>query len=598
MQWSASFGPDDNDHGTDTTGHAEDGFGEFVAAVAPQELPVERLRDLFGSFAAGPQRLSHLLAPAFPREWLSGERKTLVPGGAAEACLMQAVGLMSKEGGTSAAALQPGQHELAIVMNMKTTRVVWREEEDLTAADVCERAGLSVTDAVLVTGADVFVPMCQHASTLAAVGTLTAEPRLRFLLRRMPQLLENVAAAERREGRTWQAAVARATLEAWRVVLDSGTAPNERRDTPVALVSETTRMDGVRYVPGALLASGDLRGVAVFRKLIVLGVCKLAMLVQTLFSECSPHLIQIGKLVSGDVVQSVLLHQKPVFYRSLHEVLVEPDAAQIRARIDAQQLSATLVSSLLCDMASCRPSSVTVFLLDGGDSFGVEIGPEALDTALQPYATSTDRRGEEQASVCNVLWMLEEEMGRAVHPLVRSFWLSLDPENAVLRLLEKCSVFNDQLWELFKPEEMQTASGTSFVPLLVRTGVGTNLLNKAVLIQSILRRNEATTHTDLFRALLPELFVLYQEASRRARGNVLDAWRLVTRRSHTVNEDGISVPEFKANFKERAQLICGDELAGTAPVSRLVLRRAIEREMGAVKLVAEVLKAGQDQRGD
>jgi hypothetical protein len=112
------------------------------------------------------------------------------------------------------------------------------------------------------------------------------------------------------------------------------------------------------------------------------------------------------------------------------------------------------------------------------------------------------------------------------------------------------------------------------------------------------------SHADLFRAVLPELFALYSEAARKAKGSVLDAWRLVTRRSHTVNQDGISVPNFKsvfflvgflvfilfserANFAERTQLICGE----TTAVTRVLLRKAIEREMSAVRLVAEVLKS-------
>jgi hypothetical protein len=90
--------------------------------------------------------------------------------------------------------------------------------------------------------------------------------------------------------------------------------------------------------------------------------------------------------------------------------------------------------------------------------------------------------------VCNVLLMLEEELARPVHAQVRAWWQSADVEATVLQLLEKCSMFNDQLCELFTPAEMQPASGSSFVPLLVRTGVGTNLLNKATLIQSLLRR--------------------------------------------------------------------------------------------------------------
>ena len=494
----------------------------------------------------------------------------------AEQRLLAAVGLRDK----GAPPLEDGMRALTIVTGMQARRVVWRDEEDLTAADLCERAGVSVTEVVLVTAGDQFVPMSQHASALPGgpLPALTAEPRLRYVLRRMPQLLENVAAAERARDRGAQMPLSRALLEAWRVVLDAGTAPSERPDTPVALVSETTRLDGVRYVPGALLEAGDLRGVAVFRKLVMLGVCRLAMLIQVsaielvvpfwfhklwrqvLFSESSPHLMQVGKLVAGDTVQSVLLHQKPVFYRSLHEVLVEPDACRIRERIDAQQLSGVMVASLLCDMASCRPSSVAVYLLDGGESFGVEIGPEALDTALQPYATATDRRGEEQACVCNVLLMLEEELGRPVHPAVRAWWQAADVEALVLQLLDKCSVFNDQLCELFTPAEMQPASGTTFVPLLVRTGVGTNLLNKAVLIQALLRREGPVTHADLFRAVLPELFALYQEAARRARGNVLDAWRLVTRRSHTVNEDGISLPDFKQGFFLCFVSLCGSRL--------------------------------------
>ncbi len=257
-----------------------DGFGEFVSGPAEEEhISHALLRDVFGHFAATEARPQRLEA-AFPAEWSapSAGKRAGARMNVAEERLMAAVGLRAPP-----AALPEGARALTIVAGMQARRVAWRDEEDLTAADLCERAGVSGTEVVLVAAGDQFVPMSQQASALpGGVLSLTAEPRLRYLLRRMPQLLENVAAAERARERSAQSALSRAVLEAWRVVLDAGTAPSERPDTPLALVSETTRLDGVRYVPGALLEAGDLRGVAVFRKLVMLGVCKLAMLIQVL----------------------------------------------------------------------------------------------------------------------------------------------------------------------------------------------------------------------------------------------------------------------------------------------------------------------------
>jgi hypothetical protein len=70
---------------------------------------------------------------------------------------------------------------------------------------------------------------------------------------------------------------------------------------------------------------------------------------------------------------------------------------------------------------------------------------------------------------------------------------------------------------------------------------------------------------------------------------VLDTWRLLTRRSHVVNMDGISLPDYKTGARERAQVICGENVF--VPLDRLKLRKAVEREQSAVKLVAEVLKS-------
>ncbi len=234
-----------------------DGFGEFVSGPAEEEhVSHALLRDVFGHFGATEARPQGLEA-AFPAEWSapSAGKRAGVPMKVAEERLMAAVGLRAPP-----AALPEGARALTIVAGMQARRVAWRDEEDLTAADLCERAGVSVTEVVLVAAGDQFVPMSQQASALpGGVLSLTAEPRLRYLLRRMPQLLENVAAAERGHAVTLF-----------------------ERDARLALVSETTRLDGVRYVPGALLEAGDLRGVAVFRKLVMLGVCKLAMLIQVL----------------------------------------------------------------------------------------------------------------------------------------------------------------------------------------------------------------------------------------------------------------------------------------------------------------------------
>jgi hypothetical protein len=266
-EWSAFGGSDE----------AGDGFGEFVAGPAKGEDAAHALlREVFGKFDPFGAGKAPRLEAAFPAEW-SAPRGVTQPMKVAEQRLMAAVGLHAEQSASDDTA----SRVLTIVTGMQARRVAWRDEEDLTAGDLCERAGVSVTEVVLVTAADQFVPMSQHASSLpSGAPSLTAEPRLRYLLRRMPQLLENVALAERARERSAQSVLSRAVLEAWRVVLDAGTAPSERRDTSVALVSETTRLDGVRYVPGALLEAGDLRGVAVFRKLVMLGVCKLAMLIQ------------------------------------------------------------------------------------------------------------------------------------------------------------------------------------------------------------------------------------------------------------------------------------------------------------------------------
>jgi hypothetical protein len=244
----------------------------------------------------------------------------------------------------------------------------------------------------------------------------------------------------------------------------------------------------------------------------------MAWLIHVLFSDCSPHLVQIGK-ISGpdDSTQVVLMQQKPLFYRSLHDVLLEPRSS-LRAKIDPDQLSSLITASLLSDMASCRPSSVFLYLNSSKsgeeDSFGVEIGVECLDTALQPFATSSGENGEEFACVCNILWMLESEMSCPVSASVRDLWARLDCEKVTLMLLEKCSSFNDQMQELFLPAQM--SMGATVVPLLLRTGVATNLLNKAMRIQAVLKQ-DGVTHKDLFRAVLPELSVVYDVALARAK---------------------------------------------------------------------------------
>ncbi len=289
----------------------------------------------------------------------------------------------------------------------------------------------------------------------------------------------------------------------------------------------------------------------------------------------------MGK-ITGDPVQVVLLQQKPVFYRSMHDVLVEPKAFGLRSRIDADQLSGLIVASFLTDMSSCRPSSV--FLYYNGESVGVEIGAECLETAMQPFATLTNERGQETACVCNILWMLKEEMDRVVSTNVREYWLRLDVESVTLRLLEKVSSYNDQMHELFS----DLCDGT-VVPMLLRTGIATNLLNKAAKIQSLLRSSDQVTHADLFRNVLPELAQLYEAANVRAK-NVLDTWRLLSYRSHIVTTEGVSVPA-DSDLKDRAQIVFGENImSSSALLDRVRLRKAVEREQAAVKLVAEVLK--------
>jgi hypothetical protein len=282
----------------------------------------------------------------------------------------------------------------------------------------------------------------------------------------------------------------------------------------------------------------------------------------------------------------VLLQQKPVFYRSLHDVLLGPRAGTLRSRINADQLSGLMVASLLTDMSSCRPSSVFLYYLD--DSLGVEIGAECLETAMQPFSTVMER-GEEAACVCNILWMMTEEMSRVVSANVRTLWLELDVEDVTLRLLEKVSSLNDQMFELFLPSEL--CSNGVVVPVLLRTGWATNLLNKATAIQNALRQSDSVTHLDLFRIVSPELASLYANASARAKGSVVDTWRLLSRRSHMVNLDGVSLPDSRADLRERALSVFGEDVLGTSVMTdRVRLRKAVEREQAAVKLVAEVLK--------
>lgn len=284
-------------------------------------------------------------------------------------------------------------------------------DEDTTVGALCLRAGLDhLVDCVLVdASSDLLVSQGLSASSCAGL-TLVAEPRLRFLLRSMPQLLEHVSEAERKTRRATEVGPLR---YAWRVVLDAGTWEAPQSENTLVLVSESTRLDGVRHVPASLAGGGDLRGVAVHRRLALLGVARLAWLAVVLFSDCAPHLMQVGKLTSAagdEAAQVVLLQQKPVFYRSLHDVLVEPRAASLRGRIDAEQLSALTVASMLLDMASCRPSSVLLCYAAERDSFGLELGAECLESALQPAATFCDERGEEMPAVCNILWMLDAEM--------------------------------------------------------------------------------------------------------------------------------------------------------------------------------------------
>lgn len=170
---------------------------------------------------------------------------------------------------------------------------------------------------------------------------------------------------------------------------------------------------------------------------------------------------------------------------------------------------------------------------------------------------------------------------------MRELWARLDCEQTVLQLLEKCSAFNDQMHELFRPGEL--CSSAVCVPLLLRTGLATNLLNKAALIQQVLRGPEPVTHAQLLARVLPELAGLYQTAALRAKGSVLDAWRLLTKRSHLVNLDGLSLPA-TPELHERVQAVCGENALLPGALDRVRLRKAVEREQSAVKLVAEVLK--------
>ncbi len=124
--------------------------------------------------------------------------------------------------------------------------------------------------------------------------TVVVEPRLRFMIRTMPQLLERVAESERSFAK--RHADIGPLLYAWRVIFDAGTWQNVRTSGR-ALVTETTRLDGVRHIPEnvAQQKGNDLRGVAVHRKVRLIGVARMAWLVHVLFSDCALHLLQVNE---------------------------------------------------------------------------------------------------------------------------------------------------------------------------------------------------------------------------------------------------------------------------------------------------------------
>ncbi len=301
-------------------------------------------------------------------------------------------------------------------------------------------------DAVLVDAlSDAFVPLHTPVDSLAPGTTLRAELRVCYLQRRIPVLNEAVARA-RRSGDTEQ--LDKTLVDAWGLYLDSATKFGSSGDElrTVALVCETTRREGPRFVHSAMAADGGVAaGVAVLSHPTFPGMAMMAHLLHVLLSFDTPSLHQFAKLCpdGGSAPRLVYLEQQPLLSRSLLDVLLVPDAMAMRRRIDVAHYSFLFIVSILCGFASVCPEHVHVFVsdLDTG-SCALGLSPRALESAFCPFESKSVGT-EEVPLMCNVVFALSDELDQPVAEVARAHVRQLDAERLVLALLDTASVAND-----------------------------------------------------------------------------------------------------------------------------------------------------------
>ena len=243
-----------------------------------------------------------------------------------------------------------------------------------------------------------------------------------------------------------------------------------------------------------------------------------------------------------------------------------------------RSFSEWMLVSLALELASLPPHLLFVVPADRGETT-LLVGAEALESALSPYGVEADGR----AAGANILYCNQIMMESSCHDEVRDRWLRLDPEAVCLGVLEQVSHAHDAFAEVLAPDALKLGP-RGLVPLAVAPGAGVRLLNQIALIQQVLRY-PGSTHCEILAESQPALAEVAQIARTQARGQLMDAWRLLSRHSHRMADSGAHIYEPRWTWCERARLLAGEE----PRTDRASLRRRIEAEKEGVQLVAQVV---------
>lgn len=383
------------------------------------------------------------------------------------------------------------------------------DDEFMTLAQLYKRAGGNVAgDYVLANANDSFVAWHTLVSSLLEPQcSLVVCSRLRYVQRRFVILNDNVATAYRTMN---HGNLDKSLGEAWTLYLDGATQcsmPDELYN--VALCGEVTRLIGPRFLHCSLLESGDAAGgIAMNRNPSLPGIALLHNILLIYVTDLSPFLHTVAKMTSlsdlNDKERSSLIYleQRPMLSRTLLDVLCVPDAAMLRKRLDPVNFSLWCLYGMVANHASFVPNAVSLVLQDRSAVCTLHVRPEVAETAFVANETYCSAQGTEVPLVVNILWLMKEEMMRPVPVSVQERFLSLDVESIILDVLESSSQCNDRLCEVFTMDELQLAS-SHFLPILIRSGVGSSWLNKLHLLQVLFRQNASITHWEVLEALLP-----------------------------------------------------------------------------------------------